>query len=84
MKHVTKYIQPGLELIALDPKRSASIVGAGALQTQTLIAETAKRIATDVGASNQTACSNCRVVYVTCGTDDGGHRDVEEARQADV
>ena len=27
VKHVTKYIQPGIELITLDPKRSASIVG---------------------------------------------------------
>ena len=27
VKHVTKYIQPGIELISLDPKRSASIVG---------------------------------------------------------
>ena len=32
----------------------------------------ANRIATDVGASNQTACSNCRMVYVTCGTDEDG------------
>ena len=28
VKHVTKYIQPGIELISLDPKRSAGIVGA--------------------------------------------------------
>ena len=28
VKHVTRYIQPGLELIALDPKRSATIIGA--------------------------------------------------------
>ena len=27
VKHVTRYIQPGLELIALDPKRSATIIG---------------------------------------------------------
>ena len=31
VKHVTKYIQPGLELISMDPKRSSSIVGAAAL-----------------------------------------------------
>ena len=30
VKHVTRYIQPGLELIALDPKRSATIIGAEA------------------------------------------------------
>ena len=72
VKHVTKYIQPGLELISLDPKRSASIVGADALKTDALLWETALRIATDVGAVNQTACASCRVVYVMCGTDEAG------------
>jgi AcrR family transcriptional regulator len=32
VKHVTKYIQPGLELITLDPKRSVSIIGHEALR----------------------------------------------------
>lgn len=72
VKHVTKYIQPGLELMSLDPKRSASIVGEGALTDERLLAETAKRIAADVGAGNQTACASCRVVYVMCGTDEAG------------
>jgi hypothetical protein len=72
VKHVTKYIQPGLELISLDPKRSASIVGEGALATEALLRETASRIATDVGAVNQTACSSCRIVYVMCGTHEDG------------
>ncbi|MFV8816706.1 acyl-CoA reductase [Haliea sp. E17] len=72
VKHVTKYIQPGLELISLDPKNSASIVGADALSSPALRSETASRIAADVGAVNQTACSSCRVVYVMCGTDDAG------------
>jgi hypothetical protein len=69
---VTKYIQPGLELISLDPKRSASVVGADALKTEALLRETALRIATDVGAVNQTACASCRVVYVMSGTDKAG------------
>jgi len=72
VKHVTKYIQPGLELISLDPKRSASVVGKGAFESEDLIKETAMRIATDVGACNQNACSSCRVVYVQTGTDDEG------------
>ena len=72
VKHVTKYIQPGLELISLDPKRSASVVGADALKTDALLRETAMRIATDVGAVNQTACASCRVVYVMSGTDAAG------------
>lgn len=72
VKHVTRYIQPGLELISLDPKRSASVVGADALKTDALLQETASRIAADVGTGNQTACANCRMVYVMCGTDDEG------------
>jgi Acyl-CoA reductase (LuxC) len=72
VKHVTQYIQPGLELISLDPKRSASVVGADALKTDALLQETASRIAADVGTGNQTACANCRMVYVMCGTDDKG------------
>jgi hypothetical protein len=72
VKHVTKYIQPGIELITLDPKRSASIVGGDALETDKMIQDCANRIATDVGANNQTACANCRMVYVMCGTDAEG------------
>lgn len=72
VKHVTKYIQPGLELISLDPKRSASIVGGEALKTDALLRETALRIACDVGTGNQVACASCRVVYVMCGTDAAG------------
>ena len=72
VKHVTKYIQPGLELISLDPKRSASIVGPDALDDEEMLEDCANRIATDVGTGNQTACSSCRIVYVMCGTDDEG------------
>ena len=78
VKHVTKYIQPGLELMSLDPKRSASIVGAGALANDEIMEECANRIAADVGTGNQTACASCRIVYVMCGTDDDG---IERLRQ---
>jgi hypothetical protein len=72
VRHVTQYIQPGLELISLDPKRSASVVGADALKSEALLRETARRIAADVGTLNQTACTSCRIVYVMSGTDEGG------------
>lgn len=78
VKHVTKYIQPGLELISLDPKRSASIVGAEGVESDAMLREAAVRIATDVGTGNQTACSSCRIVYVMCGTDDDG---IEKLKQ---
>ena len=72
VKHVTRYIQPGLELISLDPKRSASIVGPEAFETEDEAREAAIRVATDVGSVNQNACSNARVIYAVTGTDDTG------------
>ena len=72
VKHVTKYIQPGLELISLDPKRSVSIIGAEALANDVTMREVALRLATDIGAMNQEGCVNARVIYVLSGTDDLG------------
>ena len=68
-------IQPGLELISLDPKRSISIVGKDALADDTTMDEVAVRIAADFGGQNQEVCANARVVYVISGSDDG---DVEK------
>ncbi len=78
VKHVTKYIQPGIELISLDPKRSASIVGGEALDSPALMQEAASRIACDFAVGNQTACAAARMVYVLCGTDDDGVERLKE------
>src|SRR5690606_21410049 len=72
LKHVTQYIQPGLELISLDPKRSASIIGAETFESEASMQDAALRLATDIGASNQVGCVNARVVYVQSGTDERG------------
>ncbi len=72
VKHVTRYIQPGLELISLDPKRSASIIGKGAFASEETMREAALRLATDIGALNQVGCVNARVAYVQTGTDEEG------------
>lgn len=72
IKHVTRYIQPGLELISLDPKRSCSIVGADAFASEALMREAAVRTACDIASLNQVACSNARTVFVQSGTDDEG------------
>ena len=72
IKHVTRYIQPGLELISLDPKRSASVVGADVFRDDDAMRAAAVRIAADMGGLNQVACVNARVVYVQSGTDDAG------------
>jgi hypothetical protein len=72
VKHVTKYIQPGLELVTLDPKRSVSIIGPEAFESEATECEVAKRLATDIGAFNQSGCVSARVVYVLSGTDEKG------------
>lgn len=72
VKHVSKYVQPGLELISLDPKRSATIIGRETFASEATMQDAALRAATDVGASNQTGCSSARVIFVECGTDDDG------------
>jgi hypothetical protein len=72
VKHVTRYIQPGLELIALDPKRSATIIGPEAFEDEDTLREVAMRAACDIGAGNQEGCVNARVIYVLSGTDEAG------------
>jgi hypothetical protein len=72
VRHVTRYIQPGLELIALDPKRSATIIGGEAFVDEATMREVARRAAVDVGVANQEGCANARVIYVVSGTDEAG------------
>jgi hypothetical protein len=72
VKHVTRYLQPGIELITLDPKLSSTIVGAEAFVDEEAMREVAVRIAADIGLFNQEACVNARVIYVQSGTDEEG------------
>jgi hypothetical protein len=71
VKHVARYIQPGVELVSFDPKRSVSIVDLTAASSETLD-DAALRLATDIGALNQNGCVNARVVYVISGTGPDG------------
>jgi len=70
--HVLRYVQPGLELISLDPKRSVTIIGPEAFESPDAFDDVALRAATDIGALNQLGCVNARVIYVSSGTDPGG------------
>src|SRR5690606_16813012 len=69
IKHITKYLQPGIDLITLDPKHSGSIIGKQALADDHTMRDVAVRAAMDVGAWNQEACANARVIYVECDYD---------------
>lgn len=70
VKHIQKFLQPGIDLIALNPKFSISLIGAEALESEAAMDEAATGIAVMSGLMNQTACVNTRMVYVECGDDD--------------
>jgi Acyl-CoA reductase (LuxC) len=72
IKHIAKYIQPGIDLLTLDPKLSSTIIGREAFATADGMREAAERLASDIGVLNQEACVNARVVYVQTGTDETG------------
>lgn len=67
--HIAKYLQPGIDLITLDPKHSSSIIGPEAFANAETMVEVAKRAAMDIGAFNQEACANARVIHVVCDQD---------------
>jgi hypothetical protein len=77
IKHISGYLQPGIDLITLDPKQSATIVGQEAFESEATLAHVAKRLALDIGAMNQEGCVNARVAYVVSGTDDAGLERIE-------
>jgi hypothetical protein len=81
IKHVKNYIQPGLELISLDPKRSGSIIGREAFESEKNLKEVAKALAMDIGGVNQIACASARVIYVLSGTDAEGLKKLNRLSQ---
>jgi hypothetical protein len=70
--HISKYVQPGIDLITMDPKLSSSILGRESFVSEEVMREVAERAALDVAYFNQQACANARVVYLETGTDDDG------------
>jgi Acyl-CoA reductase (LuxC) len=72
MKHITRYLQPGLELIAMDPKLSGTIIGKEAFESDQTMRKVAGLIAMDFGGSNQEGCVNARVISLQSGTDKEG------------
>jgi hypothetical protein len=70
MTHIQKYLVPGIELIAMNPKLSISVVGREALENDTAMQRAALGVARMAGYFNQTACSSTRIVYVECDETD--------------
>ena len=72
IKHIVKYLQPGIDLITLDPKLSSTIIGREAFSSEARMREVARRVALDIAVYNQQACLNARVVYIQTGIDPSG------------
>jgi hypothetical protein len=70
VKHIQKFLTPGIDLTALNPKFSMSMIGKEALDSEQAMQEAAMGIAVIAGFYNQTACANTRIVYVESDTDD--------------
>jgi hypothetical protein len=64
VRHVLKYIGPGLEMLSFDPKVSISMIGCEAFASNAITVEVARRAAADVIGLNQDACSASRFHYV--------------------
>ena len=72
IKHITQYLQPGIDLIPLEPKSSTTLIGKEALVDEATMREVARRVAADVGGYDQEACTNARVMFLESGTDAAG------------
>ena len=72
VKHITRYLQPGIDLITQDPKLSGTIIGKEAFADQATLHSVARRLALDIGAQNQEGCVSARVIYAESGTDAAG------------
>lgn len=70
VKHIQKFLSPGIDLTTMNPKFSISLVGREALESEAAMKEAATGLAVIAGFFNQTACANTRLVYVECGTDE--------------
>ncbi len=70
VKHIQKFLTPGIDLTALNPKFSMSVIGAEVLESEAAMTEAAMGIAVVSGFYNQTACANTRIIYVESDTDD--------------
>ncbi len=71
VRHIQKFLQPGIDLTALNPKYSMSMVGREGLESEAAMDEVAVGLATLAGFYNQTACANSRVLATRRGA--GSH-----------
>ncbi len=69
VRNAAKFAGPGFELVAFDPKVSASMVGREAFANKESIIAAAERAALDVGSFDQDACNCSRFQFVEADED---------------
>jgi hypothetical protein len=72
MRSIREYLAPGIDLVALDPKLSASIIGKEAFESQATMRAVAALAARDIAYFNQGGCVSARTLYVESGLDAAG------------
>jgi hypothetical protein len=72
MRSIRQYLAPGIDLVALDPKISGSIIGEAAFASDATLRDAAAKAAFDIGHHNQGGCASCRTIYLVSGTDAAG------------
>lgn len=65
-----KYIGPGLELVAFDPKTSISMIGREAFASAATLDEVARLAGDDATPYNQAACVSSRIQFIEAGEED--------------
>lgn len=72
MRSIRQYLAPGIDLVALDPKISGSIIGRAAFASQAAMEDVARKAAADVGYMNQSGCVSAKTLFIETGTDAKG------------
>jgi len=70
MQHIRNHLGPGIDLIALDPKNSCSLIGADAFASEASMRNVASLLARDVGFLNQETCASTRTAFIESGIDE--------------
>lgn len=72
MRSIRQYLSPGIDLVALDPKISGSIIGPEVFESEDNLQDAANKAAFDIGHHNQGGCASARSIYIVSGTDPAG------------
>jgi hypothetical protein len=70
LRSAKKYIGPGFELVAFDPKTSISLIGHEAFASEETLAEVARFAGDDATPYNQGACVSSRIQFVEGSTEE--------------